>query len=196
MTSIARFLSAALTAAALLLGASAVLPGTAAAQQSPSYSFVSFDRGYDAILASARADGYQVKEEDINSSYGSRLLLIEKTLDFYTERLYLFFSAENSLISFTVEYTVEEGRSWTVLDKLIASITEKLEEKYGPNDLYPYYRVVESEYELFVRPHQSFSPTARVSFRNLVRTAEYDAYYRQEIEKLERREIEKTVEKY
>jgi hypothetical protein len=168
------------------------------AQQIPSYSFVSFDKGYGSLLSSGRSQGYQVKDEEINSPYGKYALTLEKILTFYTERIYLFFNEEKGLVSFTIEYEAGENQSRAVLDKLTASISEKLLEKYGPseNNLYPYYRVVENDYELFVKPRQSFSASARVTFRHLERVSMYDVYYRQEVERLELQEIENTVRNY
>lgn len=168
------------------------------AQQIPSYSFVSFDKGYDSLLSTGRSQGYQIKEEEISSPYGKYALRLEKILTFYTEKIYLFFNDEKSLVSFTVEYEAGENQSREVLDKLIASISEKLLEKYGPseNNLYPYYRVVENDYELFVKPRQSFSASVRVTFRHLERVSKYQVYYMQEVERLERQAIENTVKNY
>jgi hypothetical protein len=159
---------------------------------------VSFDKGYDSLLSTGRSQGYQIKEEEISSPYGKYALRLEKILTFYTEKIYLFFNDEKSLVSFTVEYEAGENQSREVLDKLIASISEKLLEKYGPseNNLYPYYRVVENDYELFVKPRQSFSASVRVTFRHLERVSKYQVYYMQEVERLERQAIENTVKNY
>jgi hypothetical protein len=182
----------------LVFCAALFFPPGVSAQLQPSYSFVGFEKGYETILSAGRAEGFQVKEEEISSQYGKYFLLLEKIQTFYTERIYLFFSENKALVSFTVEYSVETGQSWTILDRLISSITERLVEKYGPseNELYPYFRSVEGEYELFVKPHQSFSPSARVTFRHLGRVSQYETYYQQEVERLEQQAIDSTVEKY
>ena len=55
----------------------------------------SFDKSYSDVMNTARSEGYQIKEDEINSSYGKYSLLIEKPLTFYLERIYLFFDEES-----------------------------------------------------------------------------------------------------
>lgn len=168
------------------------------AQQSPSYSFVSFDKNYDSLLGSARTDGYQVKEEELNSTFGKHKIFAEKQLDFYTENLYLFFNENKELIFFTVRYKLDENSSKTILDKLVQSIKEKFIEKYGvnENETLPYYRVVGDQYEVILRPRQATSGFANISFKQVDRFSDYQAYYKLEVEKLENEEITKTVENF
>ncbi len=168
------------------------------AQESPSYSFITFTASYTGILSAARKNGYQIKEEEINSLYGKYHILLEKSHSFYSEKVYLFFNEEKNLISFTIEYSVGENQSRTVLDKLVFSITEKLVEKYGPNEneTFPYYRNVANEYEVEVKPRQSFSGFARVAFKYPERVDQYEVYYHEEVGRLEDQEIEKTVNNF
>lgn len=168
------------------------------AQQSPSYSFVSFDKNYDSLLRSARTNGYQVKEEELDSLFGKHEIFAEKPLDFYTENLYLFFNEKKELIFFTVRYKLDKDSSKTIFDKLVRSIKEKLVEKYGTNEneTLPYYRVVGNQYEVVLRPRQATSGFANISFKQLNRFLDYQDYYRQEVEKLENEEILKTVENF
>ena len=168
------------------------------AQQPPSYSFVSFGDRYDSILRLARSDGYQIKEEELNSSFGNYSLQAEKQLDFYTENLFLFFNEKKELIFFTVQYELKKEQSKTILDKLVLSIMDKLVEKYGENenDNFPYYRVFENQYEIVIRPRQSTSNFANISFKQLDKFSAYQDYHQQELERLENEEISKTVENY
>jgi hypothetical protein len=186
--------------AAGLIGVCAVvfLYSGALAQQPPSYSFVSFGSNYDIMLGSARSGGYQVKEEELNSSFGNYSLSAEKQLDFYSENLFLFFNENKELIFFTVQYELNEDQTKTILDRLVLSIQEKLVEKYGPNEneSFPYYRVFENQYEIVIRPRQSTSNFVNVSFKQLEKFSEYQAYYLKELERLEDEEISKTVENY
>ncbi len=171
---------------------------SASAQQPPSYSFVSFGNNYDSILSSARSDGYQIKEEELNSSFGNYSLQSEKQFDFYSENLFLFFNEKKELIFFTVQYELKKDQTKTILDKLVISILDKLVEKYGTNenDNFPYYRIFENQYEIVVRPRQSTSNFANISFKQLDKFSEYQEYHQQELERLENEEISKTVENY
>ena len=168
------------------------------AQQSPSYSFVSFDKNYDSLLGAARTDGYQVKEEELNSTFGKHKIFAERQLDFYSENLYLFFNENKELIFFTVRYKLDENSSKTILGKLVQSIKEKFVEKYGANEneTLPYYRVVGNQYEVILRPRQATSGFANISFKLVDRFSDYQAYYKLEVEKLENEEITKTVENF
>ena len=82
---------------------------SAFAQQPPSYSFVSFGDRYDSMLRFARSDGYQIKEEELNSSFGNFSMQAEKQFDFYTENLFLFFNEKKELIFFTVQYELKKS---------------------------------------------------------------------------------------
>ncbi|HEB30496.1 MAG TPA: hypothetical protein ENI15_06430 [Spirochaetes bacterium] len=171
---------------------------SAFAQQPPSYSFVSFENNYDSILSSSRSDGYQIKAEELNSSFGNYSLQAEKQFDFYSENLFLFFNEKKELIFFTVQYELKKDQKKTILDRLVLSILDKLVEKYGTNenDNFPYYRVFENQYEIVVRPRQSTSNFANISFKQLDKFLEYQEYHQQELDRLENEEISKTVENY
>jgi len=171
---------------------------SASAQQTPSYSFVSLGNNYDSILSSARSEGYQVKEEELNSSFGNYSLQVEKQFDFYSENLFLFFNEKKELIFFTVQYELKKDQTKKILDKLVLSIQDKLVEKYGTNenDNFPYYRVFENQYEIVIRPRQSTSNFANISFKQLDKFLEYQVYHQQELERLENEEISETVENY
>jgi hypothetical protein len=168
------------------------------AQTVPSYSFVSFDKAYGSIIDSARREGYQVKEEEITSRFGKYHIFLEKMLNYYTENIYLFFNENKELVSFTVLFSINENQPRTVLDKLVVSISEKLTEKYGPNEneTYSYFKLYENSYELVVRPRQSSSGSAYVTFKHVQRNAAYQDYYIKEVEELEDEEIEDTVNKF
>ena len=171
---------------------------SAFAQQQPSYSFVSFGNNYDTILRSARTDGYQLKEEELKSSFGNYSMQAEKQFDFYAENLFLFFNEKKELVFFTVQYELKNDQSKTILDRLVSSILDKLVEKYGTNenDNFPYYRVFENQYEIVVRPRQSTSNFANISFKQLDKFLEYQVYHQQELVRLENEEISETVENY
>ncbi len=167
-------------------------------QQIPSYSFISFEKSYSGLIDTARSEGYQIKEDEINSSYGKHYILIEKPLTFYLERIYLFFDEEKQLILFSVSYTVKENQSKAVLDKLIFSITEKLQEKYGPNEnaTLAYYKLYENKFELVVKPRQSSSSRGDITFKSIDGYSQYQDYYKLEVERLENEEIATTVDKF
>jgi hypothetical protein len=167
-------------------------------QLTPSYSFISFDKSYSDLMNTARSEGYQIKEDEINSSYGKYSLLIEKPLSFYLERIYLFFDDEKQLILFSVSYTINENQSKAVLDKLVFSITEKLQEKYGPNEnvTLAYYKLYENKFELVVKPRQSSSSRADITFKSIDGYSQYQDYYTEEVERLENEEIAETVDKF
>jgi hypothetical protein len=168
------------------------------AQQVPSYSFVSFANNYVSILGTARSNGYQVKEEELYSSFGNYSIQAEKQFDFYSENLFLFFNENRELIFFTVQYELDEDQTKTILDRLVLSIQDKLVEKYGSNENenFPYYKIFENQYEIVIRPRQSTSNFANISFKQLEKFSEYQAYHQQELERLEDEEISKTVENY
>jgi hypothetical protein len=168
------------------------------AQQAPSYSFVSFGNSYVGILSAARSNGYQVEEEELNSSFGNYSIQAEKQLDFYSENLFLFFNENRELIFFTVQYELDENQTKTILDRLVLSIQDKLIEKYGTNENenFPYYKILENQYEIVIRPRQSTSNFANISFKQLEKFSAYQTYHQQELERLEDEEISKTVENY
>ena len=97
-----------------------------------------------------------------------------------------------------MQYELEKDQTKTILDKLVLSIQDKLVEKYGTNenDNFPYYRVFENQYEIVIRPRQSTSNFANISFKQLDKFLEYQEYHRQELERLENEEISETVENY
>jgi hypothetical protein len=166
------------------------------AQESPVYAFIGFDKSYDSIVSSARTNGYQVKEQEITSFFGKYYLLLEKAQDFYSERIALFFDADKKLIFFSVLYTLGENQSPRVIQKLDESLAQKLIDKYGDNEneIVPYYRVYDNIYEIFLYPPVSGGNTARLSFKQLDRSAAYLDYYKQEVEKLEDETISHTVD--
>ncbi len=168
------------------------------AQTVPTYSFVSFETTYSSIIGSARREGYHLKEEEITSRYGKYHIFLEKPLTYYTENIYLFFNEQKGLISFTVLFTINENQPRTVLDKLVGSISEKLTDKYGPseNEAYAYFKLYENTYELVVRPRQSSSGSAYVTFKHVQRDTDYRDYYVKEVEALENEEIEETVDNF
>ena len=180
----------------LLFGAVSGIP--VYSQLAPTYSFISFEKSYSNLMNTARSEGYQIKEDEINSSYGKYSLLIEKPLTFYLERIYLFFDEEKQLILFSVSYTINENQSKAVLDKLHFSITEKLHEKYGPNEnvTLAYYKLYENKFELVVKPRQSSSSRADITFKSIDRYSQYQDYYTEEVERLENEEIATTVDKF
>ena len=166
------------------------------AQVLPGYDFITFQAGYDGILSAARADGYQVREEEITSAYGSYHAVLDRRGQFYREDISLFFSRERRLIYFSIRFTLLENQPRTIVRKLVGSMTEKLEEKYGESqrEAVPYFRVHENAYEIMVYPPAPASEAARVSFKHLDRYASHLEYYRLEIERLVDQEIERTVE--
>jgi hypothetical protein len=172
-------------------------PG-ASAQVKPGYSFAAFDKNYDTLLSAARSAGYQVKEEEITSPYGRFSFRAEKAEQFYKEELFLFFNEKKELISLTARFTVAENQSKDVLDRLLASIKEKLVQKYGPGERqnYPYFKLVESKYEIVVKPRQHFSASAESAFREIARSEAYKTYYVQEVQRLENEAISKTVKNF
>jgi hypothetical protein len=172
--------------------------GVLHAQTVPSYSFISFETNYSSIVNAARREGYHLKEEDITSRYGKYHIFLEKALTYYTENIYLFFNEQKELVSFTVLFTINENQPRTVLDKLVGSISEKLTDKYGPseNETYSYYKLYENTYELVVRPRQSSSGSAYVTFKHAQRDVDYQDYYVKEVEELENEEIEETVDNF
>ena len=82
-----------------------------------------------------------------------------------------------------MQYELKKEQSKTILDKLVLSIMDKLVEKYGENenDNFPYYRVFENQYEIVVRPRQSTSNFANISFKQLDKFSEYQEYHQQEL---------------
>ena len=96
-----------------------------------------------------------------------------------------------------MSYELKENHSQTIMEKLIRSMGEKLTEKYGPNEreTAPYFRVYESNFEIFLYPTGPAPELARLSMKQLDRYASYQEYYKEEVEKLENQEIAQTVEK-
>jgi hypothetical protein len=164
----------------------------------PEYAFISFDRSYPDILRSARNEEYEIKEEETTSRYGKHLLALEKPLKFYSEKIYLFFNENKEIIFFTVMYELYENGSKRIIDKLVSSIQQKFTDEYGESerDTVPYYKQLEGEYELFLRPIYASSTTATVSFKNLQGYDEYQGYYAVEIVREEDEEIKKTLENF
>jgi hypothetical protein len=183
-----------LTLTVLLVAA--VPTGGVLAQVLLGYDFITFQAGYDRIAGAARNDGYQIKEEEITSAYGSYHLLLEKSGQFYGEEISLFFNQERELIYFSASFIFLENQPRTIVRKLITSIASKLEEKYGESqrDAVPYFRVYENEYEILVYPPTPTSESARVSFKHLDRYAAYLEFYREEVERLVDQEIEQTMQ--
>lgn len=168
------------------------------AEETPSYAFVSFEQNYNRILNSARSEGYQIKEEEINSAFGKYSIFLEKAQKLYAENVYLFFNEKKELIFFTIRFKLNENYSKQIIEKLVTSIGEKFIEKYGSNEResVPYYRIVENQYEIFLMPNQPASTTANVSFKYLDRYTGYLEFYKAEIEKVENEEIAKTVNNF
>ena len=168
------------------------------AQDIPQYSFVSFGQGYNEILRSARNEEYSLKEEEVNSSYGMHHVTLEKNHAFYEERVALFFNENRELIFYTVNFELHANRSKRIIDKLVSSLEDKFTGEYGPNEnvTVPYYRIVEDQYEVFVKPYFEASTAARVSFKHMGSYGEYQDFYNVEIEAEENEEIRKTVEKF
>jgi hypothetical protein len=124
-------------------------------------------------------------------------VLLSKELQFYRENIELFFNENRELIYFSVSYELRENQSQTIMEKLIGSMGEKLTEKYGPSErsTAPYFRVYESNFEIFLYPTGPAPELARLSMKQLDRYASYQEYYKKEVEKLENQEIAATVEK-
>ena len=164
----------------------------------PEYSFIAFDKSYNDMVGAARREKYEVKEEETASKYGKYLVTLQKPQKFYSEDLYLYFNETKSLIFFTVRYRLNEDGSKRLLEKLVLSISEKFADEYGESerDTVPYYRVVENEYELFVKPVYVTSPAATVSFKHLIGYDEYQDYYTVDIGREEDEEIKRTVENF
>lgn len=165
-------------------------------QDKPGYDFITFDTTYDRLVDRARAEGYQVQEEEIVSAYGARHLILDRSGRFYREEASLFFNQDRQLIFFSIRFTLLENQPRTIVRKLINSMQQKLEQKYGPSerDTVPYFKVYENAYEIFVYPPAPASENARISFKHLDRFSSYLEYYRQEVEKLVNQEIEETVQ--
>jgi hypothetical protein len=165
-------------------------------QVEPTYGFIGFDTGYDQLIDGARSEGYQVKEEEILSVYGSAHVLLEKDLEFYSEDVSLFFDNNRALIFFSIRYTLHENQSRTIMTRLTQSIAEKLTEKYGENErtTVPYYRVYENKFEIRLLPPAPASEITRLSFKHLERYETYLEFYDLEVKRLEDEQIEKTVE--
>jgi len=168
------------------------------AEETPSYSFVSFEKNYNRILNSGQSEGFQIKEEEINSAFGKYSIFMEKAQKLYAENVYLFFNEKKELIFFTIRFKLNENYSKQIIEKLVTSIGEKFVEKYGSNEResVPYYKIVENQYEIFLRPNQPASNTANVSFKYLDRYSGYLEFYKLEIEKVENEEIAKTVDNF
>jgi len=181
----------------LILAVSLMPVASALSQESPRYDFIGFGERYDRLLSEARRQGYAVKEEEIKAPYGVHYVLLAKELQFYGEHISLFFNESRELIYFSVSYELKENHSQTIMEKLIRSMGEKLAEKYGPSEreTAPYYRLYESNFEIFLYPTGPAPEFARLSFKQLDRYTAYQEYYRQEVEKLENQEIADTVEK-
>jgi len=182
----------------ILAGIGAILCSNAYTQDLVAYSFISFDISYQNILERAKGDGYQVKEEEINSIYGKYSVYLEKSLNFYSENLFLFFDQNRALIFFTVRFKLHENQPKSILERLISSIATRLTQKYGETSLenFPYYRVTDENYEIMVKPIQAASPYADVTFKHLDRFSAFGAYYEQEIKKLENEAITRTVNNF
>lgn len=176
---------------------SAASTGALLAQELPGYDFITFQAGYDEVLGAARAQGYQAREEQAPSPFGSYQAALDRSGRFYREEIFLFFNEERQLISFSIRYTLLEDQPRTFLRKLIDSITGKLEEKYGESqrETVPYFRVHENAYEIMVYPPTPASESTRVSFKHLERSDAYRQFYRREVERLVDQEIEQTVDK-
>ncbi len=181
-----------------------LLQGTASFAQEPGgfkplgYSFVDFDKSYEYIEQNARSDGYEVRREESISRYGRFLLTLEKAGKFYAENLYLFFDDTRRLLFFSVSLDLNKDQSKLVIDRLVTEIVKKFELEYGESEkeTVPYYRVVEGEYELFVRPVTATTVSCVVTFRHIPRYDEYGEYYSAEVMREVTEEIEKTVEKF
>ena len=170
---------------------------TITAQEIPSYGFVSFDDSSDSLLSRARSEGYEVKEEEQLSSYGSSVAVFIKDQQFYGETMYLFFDQDENLIYFSVDFRLNENQSPGIMNRLTDSVGEKLAEKYGNSDkeAVPYYKIYDNVYEIFLTPPGVPHQRTRIQFKQLDRFSAYLDYYGQEVLKLENDEIEKTVEK-
>ena len=166
--------------------------------RSPGYSFVDFDTRYEEIEETARSDGYEVRREETISRYGRSSLTIEKAGKFYAETISLFFDDTKRLLFFSVSLDLNEDQSKIVIDRLATEIVGKFELEYGESEkeTVPYYRVVEGEYELFVKPITATTVSCVVTFRHIPRYDEYGEYYSAEVMREVAEEIGKTVEKF
>lgn len=181
-----------------------MLQGTASfAQQmgepkSPGYSFVDFDKSYEYIEENARKSGYEVRRGDSISRFGRSSLTLEKAGKFYSENLYLFFDNTGRLLFFTVSLDLNVDQSKIVIDRLVTEIAGKFEVEYGKSEreTVPYYRVVEGEYELFIRPVTATTVSCVVTFRHIPRYDEYGEFYTAEVLREIEEEIVKTVEMF
>jgi hypothetical protein len=172
-------------------------PGEPAGKR-PEYAFIAFDKSYNDIVRAARRGEYEVKEEETASRYGKYLVSLKKPLKFYSENLYLYFNENKELIFFTVIYELNENGSKRLIEKLVSSIGRKFEDEYGESerDTVPYFKIVENEYELFVKPVYVASTAATVSFKHLTGYDEYQQYYVVDVGREEDEEVKRTVENF
>jgi len=171
---------------------------TVYAQKAPTYYFVKFDVSYKSLKNQAEKNGYLINEKDIKSIYGESLLLVSKSMNFYTENIYLFFNEKKELIYFNIDFSLKENQPRRILEELYSSIKEKLFEKYGENDNtnFPFYKIIDSKYEIFLHPFQVYSNNVEVSFKSMEVYSQYQDYYNQQIKKLETEDINKTVNNF
>jgi len=168
------------------------------AQVSPSYSFISFDASYQTIMNRAKGEGYQIKEEEINSVYGKYHLSLEKSQEFYAENIFIFFDQNRAPIFFTVRFRLKENQPKSILERLENSISSRLTQKYGESssENLPYFRIIGENYEIMIKPLQAATMYADVTFKHLERFSAFGLYYEQEIKKLETEIITKTVNNF
>jgi hypothetical protein len=165
-------------------------------QETPSYSFISFTSNYNRLINAARADGYQVIEEEIAAVHGNYHILLQKPGQFYGENISLFFNENRELIFFSIRFELNQNHSQRIIEKLIVSMGEKLEDKYGENERehVPYFRIYENNFEIYLYPQGPAPTNARLSIKQLNRYDLYQEFYREEVERLENEEIAETLE--
>jgi hypothetical protein len=173
-----------------------VLPFGLYGQETPSYSFITFTSNYNRLLNAARADGYQVIEEEIAAVHGNYHVLLQKPGQFYGENISLFFNENRELIFFSVRFELNQNHSQRIIEKLMLSMGDKLKDKYGENEreFVPYFRIYDNNFEIYLYPQGPAPTNARLSIKQLDRYESYQEFYREEVERLENEEIAETVE--
>ncbi len=167
-------------------------------QNIPGYSFIGFNKKLNELKKSSENSGYKVSEKDINSPYGKKILLIEKNMNFYSEKVYLYFNENEELIYFSIFYNLNENQPRKILEELFNSIKKRLIEKYdeSENSGFPYFKKVEERYIVFLHPFYAYSNSVVVSFKDEEKYKQYEEYYDKEIKKLETDTIQKTISNF
>ncbi|MFW6139718.1 MAG: hypothetical protein ACOC7U_11180, partial [Spirochaetota bacterium] len=149
------FIKVGILALAAVLGGAAAERGFSQQESGPGYSFILFDANYSEIINSAESAGYRIAEQEITSGYGKYLVSLQKQLEFYTENIGLFFNQEKQLIFFSARFALLENQSPDIVDRLAASMKNKLTENYGQGqkEAFPYYREYQNKYVIALNPH-------------------------------------------